>query len=410
MPKGKSASVKTSRIIFAALAVVLILAVSVAIFFEFIYSVRMPRAEPCDLSLLSQMDIPDSKIIAVGTPTHGNSEPIKLTLEILKKVYAEYGAATFILEEVAGDAEVINKRHSYTGEDGSKAGMYLIYDNDDMSEILTWLKETNQRFYGIDIQSISETAKLLSGRLAELNFSDAERIEKLPTNAEKLIERNTAFLDEIENFIDGQMGSGKISEQENAHLLHLLDCIKMNYEYIQSGYSFAVRDEMMARNVEWIMDYEKAYYNNDHAVLFASNGHVLKSQWSYSFSEEIYVPMGALLSKKYGGGYSVVLTDAQENYFEAGSSMKNTARKKVFHVSNFYPDFTFENERICPIVSGAWDLDENNNCKLVIIGSVFSNFRALKDKYYTVQISPKVSCDMIIYFELMTPVQHTNEN
>lgn len=110
----------------------------------------------------------------------------------------------------------------------------------------------------------------------------------------------------------------------------------MNYEYIQSGYSFAVRDEMMARNVEWIMDYEKAYYNNDHAVLFASNGHVLKSQWSYSFSEEIYVPMGALLSKKYGGGYSVVLTDAQENYFEAGSSMKNTARKKCF---KFLPRF-----------------------------------------------------------------------
>lgn len=373
-----------------------------------ISNTQMPQIEPCDLSVFSELELPDSKIIAIGTPTHGNAEPIKLSFEILKKIYGEYGSVSFILEEVAGDAEIINKQHSYTKEDGSKVGMYLVYDNDEISDILNWLEQTNQRFYGIDIQSISETTKILSESLEELNFSDAERILDLPVNNGKLIEQNTPFLDIIEKFIDEQMSTGKISEQERAYLLHLLDCIKMNYEYVLSGYSFAVRDEMMARNVEWIMDYEKSYFNNDRAVLFASNGHAIKSNWSYSFSKDIYVPMGTLLSKKYNEDYFLILTDARENYFEAGTNMKNAANKKVFHIYNDHPDFVAADKNVSVIMSDGWNLDENQNWKLVIIGSIFTNFRSLRDAYYTTQISLEESCDMIVYFELMTPTQSTD--
>lgn len=97
---------------------------------------QIPPLEPCDLSFLSELELPDSKIIAVGTPTHGNAEPTELALGILKEIYEKYGSAVFIMEEIAGEAETINRLHSYTKEDGSKIGMYLVYDNDEIADIL----------------------------------------------------------------------------------------------------------------------------------------------------------------------------------------------------------------------------------------------------------------------------------
>lgn len=43
--------------------------------------------------------------------------------------------------------------------------------------------------------------------------------------------------------------------------------------------------------------------------------------------------------------------------------------------------------------------------RLLIVGSVFTGFRALRDKYYTAWISPEESCDALLYFDLMTPVR-----
>lgn len=399
---------KGIKILIAVIVAILVFISAFIIVRVAISNAKLPQTEPCDLSVLSELELPDSRIIAVGSPTHGNAEPIKLTLEILKQIYRENGSVAFILEEVAGDAEIINNQHSYTKEDGSKVGMYLVYDNNEISDILNWLEQTNQRFYGIDIQSISETSKILSERLADLNFSDAERILSLPVNNGKLIEQNRPFLDTIAKFVDEQMSTGRISEQERDYLLHLLDCVKMNYEYVLSGYSFDVRDELMARNVEWIMDYEQSYFNNDRAVLFASNGHVIKTNWSYSFSKDIYVPMGTILSEKYNEDYFALLTDARENYFEAGTNMKNAAHKKVFHIKNDQLDSVASDNNISIIKSDDRSLDDNHNWKLVIIGSIFTNFRSLRDTYYTTLISREESCNMIICFGLMTPVQATD--
>lgn len=368
---------------------------------------QIPPLEPCDLSFLSELELPDSKIIAVGTPTHGNAEPTELALGILKEIYEKYGSAVFILEEIAGEAETINRLHSYTKEDGSKIGMYLVYDNDEIADILNWLNETNQRFYGIDVQSIAETTKILSESLAGMNFPEAEKVLALPVSSKQLAEQNSPFLNTIEEYVEGQANVGIISEQESAYLLHLVDCVRMNYEYIMSDYSFEVRDEHMARNVEWIMDYEKSYYNNERAVLLASNGHVIKTNWSYGFSEDIYNPMGAFLSERYNDDYFVVLTDAKENYFEAGTSVRNAAHKKVFHIYNDYSDVTFTDRDIVLIVRDDCSTDDNQSRELVVIGSVFTNFRLLRDTYYKAQISPKDSCDILLYFELMTPPRKT---
>lgn len=406
MPEGtRKNSVKVVIVILAVIAAVL--SISFAVVPRLVSGAQMPPLEPCDLSFLPELELPDSKIIAVGTPTHGNAEPTELALGILKKVYEEYGSVAFILEEIAGEAETINKQHSYTREDGSKTGMYLVYDNGETADILNWLYETNQRFYGIDVQSIAETAKILSDSLDGMNFPAAAKVLTLPVSSKQLIEQNSPFLDTIEEYVEGQTNAGIISEQESAYLLHLVDCVRMNYEYIMSDYSFEVRDKHMARNVEWIMDYEKSYYNNERAVLLASNGHVIKSNWSYGFSGDVYNPIGAFLSARYNDDYFVILTDAKENYFEAGTSARNAAHKKIFHIYNDYPDVTFTDRNTISIVRDDCSTDENQSRELVVIGSIFTNFRLLRDTYYKAQISPKDSCDILLYYELMTPPQKT---
>lgn len=386
-------------------AVIVILIASLTLVPKLTSNAQIPQAEPFNLSALPELELPDSRIIAIGTPTHGNTEPIRVTLDILKRVYEKYGAVACILEEIAGEAEIINRQHSYTKEDGSKAGMYLVYDNAEISDILNWLEKANRRLYGIDIQSIFATVMILRENLDELKFHNAERVLNLSASSNQQIEQNILFLDEIEKFIGEQLSEGKISERDSAYLLHLSDCVRMNYDYVLSGYSFSVRDEMMAKNVEWIMDYERAYFDNERAVLFASNGHIIKSAWSYTFSEEVYSPMGSLLAKRYGEDYYAILTDARENYFEASTNMKNAANKKVFHIFNDSPAPADSGSNVSLILSGDCGPGESQERKLVIVGSVFTGFRALRDKYYTAWISPEESCDALLYFDLMTPVR-----
>lgn len=400
----------TTIIKYILIAICICIVIIAAVFCVYVLEIsKEPEAEPIEVSVFSDLDIPDKRIIAVGTPTHGNAEPFNLSLEILKRVYEEQGSVAFILEEVAGDAETINNQHSYTKEDGDKLGMYAIYENNEMSSILDWLSKTNQRIYGIDIQSISETANILSRQLDKLHFPEAVKVLQLPTSSAQEIEKNGPFLDSIQKYIKEQESASKISEQDCTYLLHLLDCIRMNYEYIISGYSFGVRDKLMAENVEWIMDFEEKYFNNSHAVLLASNGHAIKSGWSYRFSGEYYVPMGSHLSEKYKQDYFLILTDAYENHFEAYATGLNTSYRQTFRAYNkqLYTFFDGMENRIHILDCGTDTDGGNQNITLVIIGSMFSIFRSLSDKYYTAQIALNESCDLMVCYELMTPVERT---
>lgn len=58
------------------IAVIVAILVLISAFVIAISNTKMPQIEPCDLSALSELELPDSRIIAIGTPTHGNAEPI----------------------------------------------------------------------------------------------------------------------------------------------------------------------------------------------------------------------------------------------------------------------------------------------------------------------------------------------
>ncbi|WP_246346012.1 hypothetical protein [Sedimentibacter hydroxybenzoicus] len=47
------------------------------------------------LLLPDNFTLPDARVIAIGTATHGNAEPFDITLEMLKKIKEERGHVDF---------------------------------------------------------------------------------------------------------------------------------------------------------------------------------------------------------------------------------------------------------------------------------------------------------------------------
>lgn len=383
-----------------------ILIVSIVIFFllRIIVISHVPQISPGNIPVISNLKLPESRIIAVGSPTHGNSEPFKIVLAVLNDLYEKHNSVALILEELAGDAEIINSLHTYSSPEGVSVGMHSIYDNDEMSDILNWLNKFEQRLYGIDIQSVSGTTKVLSSALKDLGFAESKKVLDLVVTSRTAIVQNNTFLLAIEEFIRTQRDAKLISDQAFTYLQHLLDCIKMNYKYLLSDCSSQIRDEMMAKNVEWIMNYESTYFQNDYAVLFASNGHAIKCNWSYDFIKDSYVPMGAHLAATYGENYFVILTDAQYNNFEA---LSNAAKRKdIFHVKNDHlsPFLTASGNDTAILSKSLWSSNDSQDITLTIIGSTFSTIRSLNTSYYTVQVPLSDSCNILLGFKTMTPI------
>jgi erythromycin esterase-like protein len=73
------------------------------------------------LSLPDNFSIPDARVIAIGTATHGNAEPFDITLEMLQKIKKERGHVAFVLEEQVGDGAIINQIHSFYDNEREKA-------------------------------------------------------------------------------------------------------------------------------------------------------------------------------------------------------------------------------------------------------------------------------------------------
>ena len=364
---------------------------------------------PCDFTMPDEFELPGSRLVAVGTATHGNAEPFVATLDILKRMYEKHDSVAFLLEENAGEAEIINAQHSYSGDQSQYAGMYAVYGNQEMEDILRWLEEKDLRFYGIDIQDISATVDILSVNLEELGFPEPEKVLSLRTTNQKEKDENSLYLDTISHFIEDCYTRGVSSAQEHSYLLHLLDCIRMHDTYVLSGEQFAHRDEMMAKNVQWVMEYEREFYGNDYAVLSAHIGHAMKCPWYSSFTKENYYPMGTALAETFGADYYVIATDAAENYFEAMSNPDGWTRKKVFHISKkSLPEFlTGEETQYLP----GEELPESgvSDWPMTNVGAVFGLANSLNRKTYEISVPIKECCNALMFCPRMTPV-HSMEN
>ena len=93
-------------------------------------------AMPCEFVMPESFSLPDSRLVAIGTATHGNGDPFAAALAVLREMYAAHRNVALILEENVGDAEAVGLQRAYSGELGENVGFYLIYENQEMADIL----------------------------------------------------------------------------------------------------------------------------------------------------------------------------------------------------------------------------------------------------------------------------------
>ncbi|WP_313346785.1 erythromycin esterase family protein [Sedimentibacter sp.] len=365
-----------------------------------------PDYEYRQLSLPDNFTLPDARVIAIGTVTHGNAEPYDVTVQILQKIKEEKGNVAFVLEEQVGDGAIINQIHSFYDNDRKMPiGFYGLYNNDEMDRLLSWIESENVNFYGVDIQNIYQAVEVINRFLNEKGYSDID-VKTLKSNRleyEKQINQKT--IKKIENVLIELLKSESIEEYEFDYISHILSSIQMNYEFVSvPGLEGGnVRDRMMAENVLWIMEHELKHYNNENVLIFAHNFHVLDNYRSYDVINIQEITMGHHLSNYLGDDYYTIVTEAKKNSFLA---RENRRKRKEFSIERTgslidtigaeLPSIKFcTSEYLKQAGISAW--------RLTMIGDKFSKLKAFASEFFAMNVNVETCFDAMLYFDQLTP-------
>ncbi len=113
---------------------------------------------------VSDITIPEeTRIIALGEATHGNSEFQQLKLDVFKVMVEKYGVRGFALEADYGCCEKANRfihGGDGTAKEAAAALGFQIYRTEEIAQLLSWMREYNEgaaegesiTFYGFDMQ------------------------------------------------------------------------------------------------------------------------------------------------------------------------------------------------------------------------------------------------------------------
>lgn len=363
------------------------------------------------LVLPSNFDLPHAKLIAIGSATHGSAQPFEATLQVLQFLYKANNDVAFLLEENVSDVIKVSRVHSfYDKETNQHIGAANIYDNQEMSKILTWIENNKICFCGIDIQSVSGIEDILYEKLKTIDFPRVEEIQQIlrlkPKKNSKLDIKKIKLLDEMELFLYQMVQQSIIFEMDYAYFSFLINNVRMNNDYIQGGSLDAVRDKMMAENVSWIIKFEEKYYRNHFSLLFAHSGHIVKTKYSLPAipnSEE--VPMGSYLADEFGVDYYTIITEAENIAFSA-QSRQNVNSRRTFVIqrkANLYNLFPYQNSNITFLTSK--DLAERGIVQLDItgVGWYFTNALVSQLQYCTIPTSTIYSYNSILLWRNFTP-------
>lgn len=286
-------------------------------------------ADPAEFSRFAQpvekLEIPlEAKVIALGEATHGNSEFQKLKLEVFRKLVEEYGVRAFALEGDAGGCEMVNRYihgGAGTAEEAVSAIGFTIYRTEEMAELVSYLREYNEtaakedqiRFYGFDMQRTACSIRILTEACESLGISG----EKLNRWEEKETEERIEELTRMKAQLEQKEGS-----EEAVHFAELLLQHCRLQEDSDLDAMAALRDRLMAENVEWILQQEKSL-GRDKIFITGHNAHVAK--WGS------YDSMGKLLSENQENRYYAIGTDFYKTKCNLPSGSSGRRTNQVFY-------------------------------------------------------------------------------
>lgn len=363
----------------------------------------------CDIS------IPDeTRVVALGEATHGNSEFQQLRLDVFKVLVERCGVRAFALEADFGACEGINRY--IHGEEGSAAKAlaatgFAIYRTQEMEDLVEWMRDYNTKvqtdklsFYGFDMEQYAYSFRYLLDELKKEN-ADTTELESI-WDDKKGAYRQKYSAKERSEIIE------KVKDEipeDNAWARQLAAVLIQNIElgkYIDdSGELNEHRDSMMEQNILWISQRERAL-GNECIMISGHNNHVMKCE------SPGMVGMGALLAKELKNGYYVIGTDF---YRSTCNLPKPFTGKRFTHVFYSYDplakaakkcgfDVSFLDFSKIPETSALNEQLSGEIC----MGSLGESYSILMDfmpKSYRVMRTPRAAYDAMIFVTDARPIE-----
>lgn len=258
---------------------------------------------------IRELTIPSgAKIIALGEATHGNSEFQSLKFDVFRQLVENHGVKAFAIEGDFGGCEQVNRYiHGGSGsaEQAAEAIGFSIYQTREISQLISYLRNYNEtaapgqdlRFYGFDMQRISNTLSLLIEDCKKFGVNPSP-LQYLACGEDWNNEINYDTRIAIITQIREKLQTKQAPEQTVRYADMLLQLCQL--QSLPASQGSELRDRFLAENAQWIFSREQAL-GHQRIFLTGHNCHVAK--WGS------YDSMGKLLSMQEENGYYVIGTD-----------------------------------------------------------------------------------------------------
>ncbi len=237
-----------------------------------------------------------ARIVALGEASHGTREFFQMKHRLLEYLVKEKGFTVFAIEANWPESLAVD-RYIKTGEGDPRvalAGMYFwTWNTQEVLDMIEWMRAYNKAagkpllsFTSFDMQQHSVAAERVSEYLRKTLPAEGPALEA--AQAEKIV---TLFDSRRSELIRASSLAAWRDARQAAEIVRQAAASRA------PGASAGYRDEMMARNVEWLAG---EAYPGEKIVLWAHNGHV-------RFAEDSGVKMmGSWLRQRFGKQMYVV--------------------------------------------------------------------------------------------------------
>ena len=256
----------------------------------------------------------EARVVALGEATHGTREIFQMKHRMLEYLVNEKWFTMFAIEANWPESEALD-RYIKTGEGDPKAGLAAMYfwtwQTEEVLAMVEWMRTYNQApgkhailsFTSFDMQTYTVASQKVWAYLQQYGGTEAEAVTAEYVTLAKLDQREvgTAAMgaERVVSWLAGRKEQLETASSAKAYrdALQSAQIVAQATTLRATGTGVGYRDEMMARNVEWLM---KEAYPGEKLVLWAHNGHVGKVQ-GYG-----YEPMGKWLRQSLGEGLYVL--------------------------------------------------------------------------------------------------------
>lgn len=374
---------------------------------------------------VSEVSIPEqARIVALGEATHGNAEFQQLKLDVFKVMVEKYGVRAFALEGDYGCCEAVNRYiHGGVGtaQEAVAAIGFAIYRTEQMEQLVSWMRDYNATaskedelcFYGFDMQRYEYNYKYLleAAREFGLDTKDLEKIwddEKDGFSDVYQPDENARIFEAVKQELI------QLNDSLTAKAVHHADVLLQNIAIGKvindAAAGNVLRDELMADNVCWILEQERAR-GNERVFVTAHNGHIQRFN-NYGTTGK---GMGNLLADQFGEEYFAIGTD----FYKARVNLpKGKYRKRSIHTFYSYDPLAKASKK-CGYETSWLDfstIPDNSPLKQQItgytwmgsVGESYSPIMAVLPMAYRIWTSPTELYDGMILVSNAHPIEIQN--